>query len=142
MAITGHPAEHVVAINDGLLVTMGKKGDQLRLIFKFDRDGVKGSLILEEAKAGLAVLCPEIHPDKPVALLNLGSTSSEGREIPGQLTLEVELYNPQQVLDPFAQARYIPSGISLRLKPGVSKLKPAKTSDESESDLPNAPINP
>jgi len=40
----------------------------------------KGTLILEESGYGLYVLCPEVHPEQPVALLDLFYPSPEGKE--------------------------------------------------------------
>ena len=108
---------------DGLVVRQAKtESGGLRLVFEFDKPEAKGTLILDECGYGLHVCCPDIHPEQPVALLDLFYPSPEGQENPGGPPLQIEIYTPAQVDDPVCQARFFPAGTQVRFEPGIVDL--------------------
>lgn len=73
MATTSQPAGNPIYAGNGLAVNLLKTELGLRMVFNFDRAEAKGTIILEESGYGLYVLCPDVHPELPVALLDLYS---------------------------------------------------------------------
>lgn len=112
-----------VYTGNGLNVNLLQTETGLRLVFNFDRPEAKGTLVLEESGYGLYVLCPDVHPELPVALLDLFYPSPEGLEIPGGPPLQIELFSPAQTDDPIGQARCFPEGTRVRFESGVAERK-------------------
>jgi len=117
---------------EGLTVNQVVTETGLRLVFTFDRPEAKGTLILEESGYGLYVLCPDIHPELPVALLDLYYPSPETQDIPGGPLLQIELFSPAQTEDPLGQARCFPEGARVCFEFGVTELKPGNALADKE----------
>ena len=129
---------NTIFTGDGLAVNLLQTETGLRLVFNFDRPEAKGTLILEESGYGLYVLCPEVHPEQPVALLDLFYPSPEGLAIPGDPPLQIELFSPAQTEDPLGQARCFPERTHLHFELGVTDLKPGKILADKEFGYPDA----
>ena len=132
MATTSQPAGNPIYAGNGLAVNLLKTELGLRLVFNFDRPEAKGTIILEESGYGLYVLCPDVHPELPVALLDLYYPSPEAQDIPGGPPLQIELFSPAQTEDPLGQARCFPHGTRVRFEFGVTELKPGKALADKE----------
>ena len=132
MTATSQPTGNPIYAGDGLTVNLLQTETGLRLVFNFDRPEAKGTIILEEFGYGLYVLCPDVHPELPVALLDLFYPSPEGQEIPGGPPLQIEFFSPAQTEDPLGQARCFPEGTRVRFELGVTELKPGKALADKE----------
>jgi hypothetical protein len=132
MAATQPPTETPIFTGGGLAVNLLQTETGLRLVFNFDRPEAKGTIILEESGYGLYVLCPDVHPELPVALLDLFYPSPEGQEIPGGPPLQIEFFSPAQTEDPLGQARCFPEGTRVRFELGVTELKPGNALADKE----------
>jgi hypothetical protein len=128
--------ENVIYANNGLTISRSESPYGIRLVFRYDRPEAKGTLILEESVYGLCVLCPDVHPQQPVALLDLFYPSAAGQEIPGGPPLQIEIYSPAQTDDPFGQARCFTEGTRLRFESGVVELKTGKHLVDMEFGYP------
>lgn len=117
---------------EGLTVNQMMTEIGLRLIFTFDRPEAKGTIILEESGYGLYVLCPDVHPELPVALLDLYYPSPEAQDTPGGPPLQIELFSPAQTEDPLGQTRCFPEGTRVRFELGVTELKPGNALADKE----------
>lgn len=132
MATTSQPNGTPIFAAEGLTVNQIVTELGLRLVFSFDRPEAKGTIILEESAYGLYVLCPDIHPELPVALLDLYYPSPEAQDIPGGPPLQIELFSPTQTEDPLGQARCFPDGTRVRFEFGVTELKPGNALADKE----------
>ena len=132
MTATQSPTNTPIYTGDGLAVNLLETDTGLRLVFNFDRPEAKGTIILEESGYGLYVLCPDIHPELPVALLDLYYPSPEAQDIPGGPPLQIELFSPMQTEDPLGQARCFPEGTRVRFEFGVTELKPGNALADKE----------
>jgi hypothetical protein len=128
--------ETVIYADNGLVIAQTESSYGVRLVFRFDRSEAKGTLVLEESVYGLCVLCPDVHLQQPVALLDLFYASPAGQEIPGGPPLQIELYSPAQMDDPLGQARCFPNGTRLRFEMGVTELKTSKHLVDEEFGYP------
>jgi hypothetical protein len=136
MTTTQQPTGTPIYADDGLNVNLAQTEASLRLIFIFDRPEAKGTLILEESGYGLYVLCPAVHPDQPVALLDLFYPSPEGESISGGPPLQIELFSPAQTEDPLGQARCFHEGTRVCFELGVTELKPGKALADKDFGYP------
>ena len=118
MTATPQPTGTPIFAGDGLTVNLVQTETGLRLVFNFDRPEAKGTIILEESGYGLYVLCPDVHPELPVALLDLFYPSPEGQEVPGGPPLQIEFFSPAQTEDPLGQARCFPGRDTRALRVG------------------------
>lgn len=132
MTATPQPTGTPIFAAEGLTVNQVVTETGLRLVFTFDRPEAKGTIILEESGYGLYVLCPDIHPELPVALLDLFYPSPEAQDIPGGPPLQIELFSPAQTEDPLGHARCFPDGTRVRFEFGVTELKPGKALADKE----------
>ena len=132
MTPTPQPNGTPIFAAEGLTVNQIVTELGLRLVFNFDRPEAKGTIILEESAYGLYVLCPDIHPELPVALLDLYYPSPEAQDIPGGPPLQIELFSPAQTEDPLGQARCFPEGTCVRFEFGVTELKAGKSLADKE----------
>ena len=132
MTATPQPTNTLIYAGDGLAVNLLQTETGLRLVFNFDRPEAKGTIILEESGYGLYVLCPDVHPELPVALLDLYYPSPEAQDIPGGPPLQIELFSPAQTEDPLGQARCFPDGTRVRFEFGVTELKPGNALADKE----------
>jgi hypothetical protein len=130
--------ETVIYSDNGLVIAQAESSHGVRLVFRFDRPEAKGTLIIEESVYGLCVLCPDVHPQQPVALLDLFYASPAGQEIPGGPPLQIEFYSPAQTDDPLGQARYFPDGTRVRFESGVTELKTEALVEDTEFGYPFA----
>jgi len=136
MTATQSPTNTPIYTGDGLTVNQVMTETGLRMVFNFDRPEAKGTLILEESGYGLYVLCPDIHPELPVALLDLFYPSPEAQDIPGGPPLQIELFSPAQTEDPLGQARCFPDRTCVRFEFGATELKPGKALSDKEFGYP------
>jgi hypothetical protein len=136
MTTTLQPTGSPIYTSDGLAVNLLQTESGLRLVFNFDRPEAKGTLILEESGYGLYVLCPDVHSELPVALLDLFYPSPEGQEVPGGPPLQIEFFSPAQTEDPLGQARCFPEGTRVRFEMGVTELKAGKALADKEFGYP------
>jgi len=132
MTATPQPTGTPIFTAEGLVVNQVVTETGLRLVFTFDRPEAKGTIILEESGYGLYVLCPDIHPELPVALLDLFYSSPEAQDIPGSPPLQIEFFSPAQTEDPLGQARCFPEGTRVRFEFGVTELKPGNALADKE----------
>ena len=132
MTATPQPNGTPIFAAEGLTVNQIVTELGLRLVFNFDRPEAKGTIILEESAYGLYVLCPDIHPELPVALLDLYYPSPEAQDIPGGPPLQIELFSPTQTEDPLGQARCFSDGTRVRFEFGVTELKPSNALADKE----------
>jgi len=137
MATTSQSAGNPIYAGNGLAVNLLKTELGLRLVFNFDRPEAKGTLILEESGYGLYVLCPDVHPELPVALLDLFYPSPEGQEVPGGPPLQIEFFSPAQTEDPLGQARCFPERTRVRFEMGATELKAGKSLADKEFGYPD-----
>lgn len=117
---------------NSLTVNLAQTDTGLRLVFDFDRLEAKGTLILEESAYGLYVLCPDVPPERPAALLDLFYPSPVGWETPGGPPLQIELFSPAQTEDPLGQARCFPLSTQVRFEMGVTEVKSGKSLADKE----------
>ena len=132
MATTSQSAGKLIYAGNGLAVNLLKTELGLRMVFNFDRPESKGTIILEESGYGLYVLCPDVHPELPVALLDLYYPSSEAQDIPDGPPLQIELFSPAQTEDPLGHTRCFPDGTRVRFESGVTELKPGNALADKE----------
>jgi len=102
----------------------------LRLVFEFDGPDAKGTVILDESGYGLQVLYPDVHPEHPVALLDLFYRSPNGQEVPDSPPLQIEIYTPAQDDDPVCQVRFFPARTQVRFEPGVVDLANSSSAED------------
>ena len=136
MAATQPPTETPIYTGDSLAVNLLQTETGLRLVFNFDRPEAKGTLILEESGYGLYILCPDINPEQPVALLDLFYPSPEAQDIPGGPPLQIELFSPAQTEDPLGQAHCFTEGTRVRFELGITELKAGKALADKEFGYP------
>ena len=136
MTATQSPTNTPIYTSDGLAVNLLQTETGLRLVFNFDRSEAKGTIILDESGYGLYVLCPDVHPEQPLALLDLFYPSPEGQKIPGGPPLQIDLFSPAQTEDPLGQARCFPDGTRVRFESGVIERKTGKALPDHEFGYP------
>ena len=136
MNTTPQPAANLIFAGNGMTVHLAQTETGLRLVFAFDRPEAKGRLILEESAYGLYVLCPDVHPERPAALLDLFYPSPVGQETPGGPPLQIELFSPAQTEDPLGQARCFPQSTRVRFELGVMELKTGQALTDKEFGYP------
>ncbi len=125
-----------IYISNGLIVNLLRTETGLRLAFTFDRPEARGTIILDESGYGLYVLCPDVHPEQPLALLDLFYPSPAGQEVPGGPPLQIEFFSPAQTEDPLGQARCFPEGTRVRFEAGAIERKTGKALPDHEFGYP------
>ena len=126
------PTGTLIFAGEGLTVRQTHTNFGLRLIFEFDRPEAKGVIVLEECSYGLFVICPAVHPELPVALLDLFYASPEGRKGHAGPPLQIEFLSPLETDDPLGQVRYYPNGTRVHLEPEVVKVRAGRKLTEIE----------
>lgn len=131
------PEETLVFASEDLEVKKSVTETGLRLVLTFDGIEAKGTIVLEQSEFGLYVLCPSVHPDRPVALLDLFYASpEEPTEETGGPPLLIELFAPGQTVDPLGQARFFPDRTRVRFEFAAKELTGNKTMSEKEFGYP------
>lgn len=97
------------------------------MTLRFDRLEAQGSLVLEESAYGVYLSCPEVHPDQPVALLDLFHGSVVGKEEGSDgPPFQIVFHSPPQTEDPLGRIRYYPDGTRVDFEMGATTLQHGK----------------